>query len=286
MPLQPDRRVDGRQIAVLRMVKIKSGMREGWGMVKNLSRNGMMLEVHPDFMLDKDLTVSLGDFVVLTGKIKWRQNSSVGIQFERLINVEQILSKASEKKNGHILRSPRIEMRHPVSLHLGSRTITANISDISPTGVCLETDTAFETGKKLTLRIPNMEKLGGVVRWRSGSRAGIAFEKRLPINELMRWMSTHYRKELTGRIHGTTENEDPVRSASNDASAIFYNIVGYDDLANQIPVATVPSATLALTFVSASARYFGRVAVTNHEGVELPLVILMQHKLDEARPRL
>ncbi len=44
-----DRRMTNRQITIFRLAKIKSGMVEGWGFIKNISNSGVMVEIHPSF---------------------------------------------------------------------------------------------------------------------------------------------------------------------------------------------------------------------------------------------
>jgi hypothetical protein len=75
--------------------------------------------------------------------------------------------------------------RHPVVLAAQSRTSsgmrdTAEISDISPEGCCITTDSLFiKVGARLMIRPEGMEGLTGTVRWIDGFRAGIEFDEAL-----------------------------------------------------------------------------------------------------------
>ncbi|MBL0925314.1 MAG: PilZ domain-containing protein [Sphingomonadaceae bacterium] len=282
-PIHADRRGAERQVAMLRLAKIKSGEREGWALVKNLSISGMMLVVHPEFRLERHVTVLLSEDKPLMGEVRWRQQSSVGIHFPKPVDVEGILSGASEKKNRLIWRAPRIQMRHPIVLHTGSKKVAAYICDISPTGLCVETHEHFEQGRKLTLTVPNLDELVGYVRWQTGARTGISLESRLPIDELMCWLSIHYEAQMTGKADKRRKSHQVLTAPAADAAACpdAYHVVGYDDLGRAIPVAVLESAKLALTCVAACARLFDRVAITNSSGVEWPLIVVMQHRTEE-----
>lgn len=280
----PDRRMHGRQIAVLRLAKVKSGKREGWAFVRNLSASGMMLEVHSDFEMNGTVTVILTENQHLEGNVCWRQDASVGIEFDQPIDIEAMLRKASERKDGQIARLPRVEMNHPVILKCGARSIQADICDISPTGVCVRADHVFEKGKRLKLMVPKMPDIEGMVRWQAHDRIGIAFAERLSIHNLMTWLSIYYQ--------APESEDDKIRSPVHQGLAIVaehgnvttptsYHIFGHDDLGRAMRVASLDSADAAILHSRATSRYFERVSVTNGGGTELTMSTLLQLAIAE-----
>ena len=190
---EADRRRQDRHIAMLRLAKIRAEFGEGWGFIKNLSATGMMVAVHSDFELGDRVSAILNEDQELTGSVRWRKQSLAGVMFSESIDVAKLLSKPSETKRGRMPRLPRVEMEHPINLYQGSRLIQADICDISPAGICVRTGASFEIGKKLRMAVPGLMEIEGAVRWQLGERVGIIFSQRLPLNELMGWLTSYYR---------------------------------------------------------------------------------------------
>lgn len=269
---------------MLRLAKVKSGRREGWAFVRNLSASGMMLEVHSDFEMDGIVTVILTENQHLEGNIRWRQDASIGIEFDTPIDIEAMLKKTSERKDGQIARLPRVQMKHPVIIKCGVRSIQADICDISPTGVCVRADHVFETGKRLKLMVPQMPDIEGIVRWQADSRIGIAFTERLSIHNLMTWLSTYYKGSSSENENtGSPADDDSTHMADNGDTAISpsYHIFGHDDLGRAMPVATLKSADAAIRYSKATSRYFERVSVSDGVGGELSMATLVQLAIAE-----
>ena len=238
---EEDRRKQDRHIAMLRLAKIKAESGEGWGFIKNLSATGMMVEVHPNFDLGDNVSAHLTEEQELTGKVRWRKKALAGIEFFSPIDIGQVLAKPCDAKHGRVSRLPRIEMKHPINLYQGSRIIRADICDISPAGICVATDFTFEIGKSLRLSVPDLLDINGSVRWQSGNRVGIVFSKRLPLDDLMVWLSTFYR---AARID---TDELAVLNESHEADDLAVNslpfqVIGHDDLGKEILIDTIDTA--------------------------------------------
>jgi acylphosphatase len=275
----PDRRAHGRQIAMLRLAKVKSGKREGWAFVRNLSASGMMLELHASFELDGTVVVTLSEDQQLHGKIRWRQDASVGVEFAEPIDIEATLKKPSTRKHGQIARVPRVQMKHPVTLKAGARTIDADICDISPTGICVRTDHIFEAGRKVRLMVPQMQDIAGTVRWYDDGRVGIAFAERLSIHNLMTWLSSYYQGPDTDSEDSelpVTDGSEYLESEDWKVPPASFLIFGHDDLGRSMPVATLASADAAIRYLKATSRYFDRVSVTVPGGGELSMEKLVR----------
>jgi hypothetical protein len=262
-----DRRKKNRHIAMLRLAKIKAASGEGWGFIKNLSATGMMVEQE------------------LTGTVRWRKKALAGIEFSEPIDVAKVLTKPSESKTGRVSRLPRIEMKHPIDLYQGSQLIHGDICDISPAGICVRTEFKFENGKNLRLSVPELLDISGTVRWQAGDRVGIAFSKRLPLDDLMIWLSTFYRaakidsSELEDLNKGSDKNDAP----DTAIECLPYHVIGHDDLGKEILIDTMESATEALTQFKATSKFFYRVSIRNANNVELSIGKIVLRAFDEER---
>lgn len=78
--------------------------------------------------------------------------------------------------------TPRKAPRHPVTMKAHCRTQSGlrdvgRISDISPEGCCVTTNSLFvRVGVRVLIRPDGMEGLSGIVRWIEGNRAGVQFD--------------------------------------------------------------------------------------------------------------
>jgi len=190
------RMTDGR-ITIFRLSKIKSGMAEGWGFIKNISNNGVMMEIHPSFELGRSAAVVLTDEVKLIGSIRWRKGTLVGLQFDNAINVNELLTNLTIRNKDRPARLPRVRMKQPINLRIASKQVKAEILDISPSGIHIKTHHLFEIGSKLTLSIPELGDIIGTVIWQKNSEAGIKFQERISVPQLTVWLSAYYAKART-----------------------------------------------------------------------------------------
>lgn len=277
-----DRRKQDRHIAMLRLAKIKTETGEGWGFIKNLSATGMMVEVHPNFDLGDSVSALLTEDQELTGTVRWRKKALAGVEFSTPIDIAKVLAKPCDARKGRVSRLPRIEMKHPIHLYQGSRLIHANICDISPAGICVTTDFAFEIGKKLRLSVPDLLDINGTVRWQSGNRVGIVFSHRLPLDDLMVWLSTFYRaaKIDTGELAVLNDGSGTDDLATN---CLPFQVIGHDDLGKEILIDTMNSATEALTQFKATSKFFYRVSIRNADNVELSIGTIVLSAFAEER---
>lgn len=194
-----DRRSNDRQISILRLVKIKSDLAEGWGMIKNISSAGVMIEIHPDFALADRIIILFTDACELNATIRWRKKGSIGAEFDEMVDIAELLAKTVKPQNGQKSRIPRVRISSPVALKKGIMTIRAEIFDISPGGLRVKTDYDFVPGNKVTLSIPELEEISGTIRWVGEGQAGISFQDRMPITLLMTWLAN---------IHKTVRDDD------------------------------------------------------------------------------
>ncbi|CAO1653927.1 PilZ domain-containing protein [Parasphingorhabdus sp. NYA22] len=280
-----DRRKQDRHIAMLRLAKIKAEAGEGWGFIKNLSATGMMVEIHPNFELGDTVSALLTEEQELTGTVRWRKKALAGIEFSTPIDMAKVLSKPNDAKQGRVSRLPRIEMKHPINIYQGSRLVHADICDISPAGICVRTEHIFEIGKNLRLSVPDLLDISGTVRWQSGARVGIVFSQRLPLDDLMVWLSTFYRAARidTGELAVLNKGSDTVGSVNSGVDCLPFQVIGHDDLGKEILIDTLYSATEALTQFKATSKFFYRVSIRNADNEELSIGTIVLRAFDEER---
>jgi len=281
----PDRRRQNRHIAMLRLAKIKAEFGEGWGFIKNLSATGMMVEVHSGFDLGNRISATLNEEQELSGIVRWREQSRAGVEFSEPIDVAKVLAKPDHIKSGRIPRLPRIEMQHPVNLYHGSQIIPANICDISPAGICVRTDYCFEVGKSLKLSVPELQDIQGTVRWQSGDRVGIVFSQRLPLDDMMIWLSTFHNADTinSGGLVALDKAEEKPNSVVPTPDGLPYQVIGHDERDKEILIDKVDSATDALVQFKATSKFFSNVSIRNADNVALSIGEIVLRAYEEER---
>ncbi len=280
-----ERRKQDRHIAMLRLAKIRAESGEGWGFIKNLSATGMMVEVHSNFDLGNQISAILNGDQELTGTVRWRNQSQAGVEFLKPINVAETLSKPTADKSGRVPRLPRIAMQHPINLYMGSQLIHADICDISPAGICVRTDYSFEMGKNLRLSVPDLLDIGGSVRWQLGDRVGIVFSQRLPLDDMMIWLSTFYKADKieTPDLVALNQGDEAADTIDSASDSLPYQVIGHDDRDKEILIDKVDSATEALVQFKATSKFFYKVSIRNADNVALSIGTIVLRAFDEER---
>lgn len=203
--LEREQRRDERMVTVMRITRITSRTGETLAIIRNISRHGMMLEVHPNFDLDDEVGVDLGDGHIQIGKVRWRKKATLGLYFAAPIDVDRVLAKSSTSSDGLVTRLPRIQVNHSAKLEAGDRLIDVDILDISVGGACLDLQGPAKVGDAVVLYVPSLQDLPGVIRWRRGSRAGVAFSHRVPLDLLIHWLSGY--QAATAPAHQPDEKQ-------------------------------------------------------------------------------
>jgi len=193
-----ERRKSDRQIAIFRLAKIGSGVAEGWGFIKNISSSGVMIEIHPNFELGETTTVALNDDLQLVGSVRWRKGALVGMQFSNDINVAELLANLTIHNKCQPARLPRVRMTRPISLRIGSTLAKAEIFDISPAGIRINSHYQCQIGNRLTLMVPELGNIAGMVRWQKGTEIGIKFQERVSVPQITDWLANQYNMEKSG----------------------------------------------------------------------------------------
>lgn len=187
-PRPPERRRETRHLTILRVgALIGPGGRE-LCLIRNISAGGLMAHVYSHHAPGAEVAVELKSNQAVPGRVVWADESNVGIEFDEVIDVEEMLSSQAVLDNGWRPRLPRVEVDRLATLRCGARLYGVNTRDISQGGVKIETDQPFEVGREVVLTMERFRPLAGVVRWCNDGLAGIAFNHLIPFHELMEWL--------------------------------------------------------------------------------------------------
>lgn len=186
-----DRREGQRYKTVLRVAKLVTARGEELCVIRNISSGGLMAHVYSRPAVGESVTVEVKSGRMLPGTVRWTRDDVAGLQFDEVIDVDQVLGQHGEQ--GQVARSPRlgVDVRAMVRCGVVYRPVT--LCDISQGGVKVRALPWMQPGCEVVLRLPDLPPQTGTVRWRTEEHAGIAFITPISLKTLAGWLS-----QLTG----------------------------------------------------------------------------------------
>ena len=180
-----ERRDGQRHMTLYRVGSIQVEDRRELCLIKNISAGGMMIRLYCSIGDGTPVTVELKSGQPISGRISWTRDQNAGIAFDRPIDVIDILSTTMD---GPRPRMPRIETSCHATLREGSNVVRAQACDISQGGLKVRTETLFPQGAEVIVTLPGLEPQRGIACWADNGFAGIAFNRLLPLGELVAWL--------------------------------------------------------------------------------------------------
>ena len=188
MPDPPERRGHERHVKILRVgVLVIDGRRE-LCLIRNISAGGLMAHVYSALKPGQRVTVELKTHDAIAGRIAWIRDANVGVAFDTPADIEALLANPANLDNGWRARSPRIEVNRAAIVRIDGVASSATIRDISQSGVKLETRGALTVNGDVVVIPDGLDPIAGVVRWRDDERAGIVFNRIIPLADLISWI--------------------------------------------------------------------------------------------------
>jgi hypothetical protein len=89
---------------------------------------------------------------------------------------------------------PRVETNCHATIREGANVLRVRACDISQGGIKIQTETIFQTGADIVVTLPGMEAQAGIACWSSNGFAGIAFNRLMPLGQLVAWL--HVQRDL------------------------------------------------------------------------------------------
>ncbi|WP_221792579.1 PilZ domain-containing protein [Aquisediminimonas sediminicola] len=184
-----------RITTIFRPVAINVGTFQGLCLVRNISPEGMMGHVHTDIEVGASITVQMLGDLDLEGRIIWANDGRIGVQFNRRIDVMDVLRKMSRRVlDGNIQRAPRITIPCKADLYMGQQLLHISVLDVSQGGAKIITD-GLRIDQEVTIMIEGLDSRRAKVCWTKTNQVGLTFFRELTFAELTQWaISMHHRK--------------------------------------------------------------------------------------------
>jgi hypothetical protein len=182
---QGERRDGDRHMTLFRVGSITIDGRRELCLIKNISAGGMLIRAYCDIAVDAPLSIELKSGQPVSGKASWVRDRNVGVTFDELIDVVEILSSSME---GPRPRMPRVEVDCFATVRDGANTYRMRVCDVSQGGLKVQTDVGIERGCDLSVTLPGLAPQPASARWHDGGHMGITFNRLVPLGELVAWL--------------------------------------------------------------------------------------------------
>jgi hypothetical protein len=208
-----ERRSEERTATVFRPILIETDQFAGFCLLRNLSPSGMRGQVYTSFAEGLPITVEFAPDRIVDGTVIWSKDEHVGIKFDGLVDVGQVLSHLARKLiEGKVNRAPRLQIECRAELAFGDRALPFALRDISQRGI-KAVASFVKPGDEVWVRLEGLQRKA-VVRWTQDGIAGMNFLRPLSFEELAHWV---IRRQARPRLE--CENELPPSPPARDDRA-------------------------------------------------------------------
>ena len=188
-PAAPDRREASRNMAVLRVAVLIRGETRQLCLVRNISPGGLMARIFSDVAAGDPVEVELQADRRISGRIAWTQDGHAGLQFDRPIDIGDVLTPPALKA-GWRLRMPRLPVDRLAMIRSGAEISFASTRNVSQGGVQVISERPLERGLAVVVTLEGFRPIEGVVRWQRDGCCGISFNQVIPPADLSRWLAS------------------------------------------------------------------------------------------------
>ena len=177
--------VHARGAAVLTPVVVETASFAAFGRVGNLSARGMTVKGKFTVPHQRAVSVHFSSDICLDGTIASSEFEELHIEFDRPIDVHDVLSGLSGGADGRKpCRPARLATTCPGELRVGASRLPARVRDISQQGLKVVT-APVQCGQEVGVRLGELgDERRAVVRWTRSGLAGLSFARRLSFEEL------------------------------------------------------------------------------------------------------
>ena len=187
-----ERRHGARHIAVMRVAKLHTRHGEELCLVRNISAGGLMAGIWSDLMIGDPLTAEFKSGHRASGKVVWRRENRIGMQFDETADVTAVLGGDEDPAPGFHPRAPRVNVSARGRLRCGARYYAVDLRDISQGGAkvaATDPEVWDSIDGPIVLSVSGLPPIEGTARWHATGHAGIAFNAPIPLDKIARWIA-------------------------------------------------------------------------------------------------
>ena len=181
-----DRRQGERHMTLYRVGSILLDNRRELCLIKNISAGGMMIRLYCTVAVGTGVTVELKNGQPIQGIVGWIRDQNAGVAFDQPIDVIDVLSSSMD---GPRPRMPRIEIACQATIREGANVFRVQACDVSQGGIKIQSDANLPIAADIVVTLPGMAAQAGIACWCANGHAGIAFNRLLPLGDLVAWLN-------------------------------------------------------------------------------------------------
>lgn len=186
--LEPDRRKEGRHVALLRVGVLHARGERNLCVVKNISVSGLSARAYQKVTIGDEVHIEFKSGGLLNGRIVWARDWDLGIKFPDPIDVEAVLASRWVVEGQRRRNLPRIPIVCEGRLKSAGRSMGVDLLDISQAGARIRADVSRVNPGGAELSLPGLQPISGVIRWIAADQAGMSFNECLSFEKLASWI--------------------------------------------------------------------------------------------------
>jgi hypothetical protein len=196
-------RQDPRLLTTFRVGKLITDRFEELCLIRNIGVGGLMAHIKSPVIARQRVRIELRSDRRLWGTILWVKDGTVGIGFDGQIDIEEVLARTPVAKDDRRTGGPRLGIDSPAKLRIGASYHQVTLNDLGQGGAGILFDGEPEEDQDVVLTLEGLPPLHGAILWCRDGRAGIAFNRPIPFNELTGWLERTFGKASVERRRGT-----------------------------------------------------------------------------------
>lgn len=182
-----NRRQGERHMTLFRVGSLLVGTRRSLCVVKNISCGGASIRAYCDLDEGQVVSLELKEQEPIDAKVTWVSGTDTGLEFANKIDV---LSLLKVERDGIRPRMPRVEVGADGSIRQGALIHRLVVNNISQGGIRAQCGAELAVGGEVTVTLPGLAPVQGVVRWGCSDVYGITFNTVLGLPLLVDWLRT------------------------------------------------------------------------------------------------
>ena len=182
-----------RHLTLYRVGALTVAGRRELCLIKNVSAGGMLIRAYSEIPVGTHISIELKHHETVCGTVQWVDNDSVGICFDRPIDVISLISLPTE---GPRPRMPRIEVDCMATVRDGSTVMKAKAINISQGGLRVESWSDLTIGSNVVVSLHGLTPEAAQVKWRDGDHYGLVFNRTLSITQLVAWLQQRHQAHV------------------------------------------------------------------------------------------
>lgn len=189
-----ERRTAQRHMSVFLLAKVTAGDHQALGRVLNLSQTGAKVETRLSLVPGDAILLEIRSDLKVAGTVRWAGGRTVGVQFDREVDVSRFLSRELPRLNRVKPRAPRYVCDADATVAGENETTILKVRDVSLSGAGLAGEAALTPGDDVLVTIFGLRPRRAKVIWSNAQGIGITFLKPLDFRDFESWLDEQVAK--------------------------------------------------------------------------------------------